>query len=236
MKSKKFSVSVVCNIILLILCVLLIYKGGFISKLKNDMLGSKEKSPTSNYIYVVRNDMFKIMPATKNTIVFVGDSLTDYCNWNELYQNETIINRGIAGDTTTGVLQRINEIVNQKPNKIFLMIGINDIISGVNSKTIVTNYQNILKTINSQDANCKVYVESILPVVENKIAAKNSVIANINSQVKTIAENMSYTYIDLYSKFLDNNQQLKLNYTDEGLHLLGDGYILWKNNIDQYVS
>ena len=68
--------------------------------------------------------------------LFLGDSLTEYGNWRELFPGLDIKNRGIAGDTTDGVLHRLDGITALSPDKIFLMIGINDLLMGRSVKRI----------------------------------------------------------------------------------------------------
>ncbi|HRN58259.1 MAG TPA: sialate O-acetylesterase, partial [Agriterribacter sp.] len=67
------------------------------------------------------------LPQTKNDILFVGNSITDGNEWNELFDNSKMKNRGISGDISAGVIHRIDEIANRKPGKVFLMIGVNDL-------------------------------------------------------------------------------------------------------------
>ena len=67
------------------------------------------------------------MPDTPNEIIMLGNSITDGCEWSELFQNSNIKNRGISGDITEGVLYRLDEVTRSKPAKVFLLIGINDL-------------------------------------------------------------------------------------------------------------
>jgi len=55
---------------------------------------------------------------------FLGNSITDYCDWYELFGKLNIKNREIGGD---GVIDRLDEVTSSKPKQIFLMIGINDL-------------------------------------------------------------------------------------------------------------
>jgi lysophospholipase L1-like esterase len=66
--------------------------------------------------------------AKPGSIVFLGDSITDFFRVNEFFPGVYVINRGISGDTTDGVLNRLAESVYElSPSKIFLMIGTNDL-------------------------------------------------------------------------------------------------------------
>ncbi|HPQ96908.1 MAG TPA: GDSL-type esterase/lipase family protein, partial [Thiolinea sp.] len=56
-------------------------------------------------------------------------------------------NRGIGGDDTGGVLGRLDEVVRSRPDKIFLMIGTNDLSAGKSVEQIIANYRLILRRI-----------------------------------------------------------------------------------------
>ena len=72
-------------------------------------------------------------------LVFLGDSITDDGNWDKLFPNLSAENRGIGGDSTLGLLNRLDQIIALQPSQIFLMIGamvfilmMSDISFGVN--------------------------------------------------------------------------------------------------------
>src|SRR5262245_42410399 len=73
---------------------------------------------------------FDILPPPHDSIVFLGDSITELCHWSELLQNPSVLNRGIGGDTTQDILNRVDQIYRLRPQKLFLMIGVNDLIQG----------------------------------------------------------------------------------------------------------
>jgi len=90
--------------------------------------------------YVARISIFDQIPLSSDDIVFVGDSITDQGEWEQLFHSLNVKNRGIGADTTQGVLHRLQEITNAKPKKIFLMIGINDLMQrGVASLPAILN-------------------------------------------------------------------------------------------------
>ena len=65
-----------------------------------------------------------------NIIVFLGDSQFEYCNWNELLVRSDMLNYGIAGDTTSGLVGRVEVVCQHNPSKIFIEIGTNDLSLG----------------------------------------------------------------------------------------------------------
>ena len=80
--------------------------------------------------YYHKKEHFETLPKSKKDIIFLGNSITDNCEWAELFNNPHIKNRGIGGDDTDGILERLSDITSGQPAKIFLMIGTNDLAYG----------------------------------------------------------------------------------------------------------
>jgi lysophospholipase L1-like esterase len=183
--------------------------------------------------YEQKVTLFRQLPDRAGEIVFLGNSITDMGEWAEIWQNDRVINRGISGDITFGVLARMDEIVSSAPQKIFILIGVNDVSRNIPDSVIVRNYNRILGYVKSASPSTKVYVQSILPTNDafTKFKAhqgKTSHILAINQQLKTLCAKWGYVYVDLYPHFLDANQKLSGAYTNDGLHLNGAGYMKWK--------
>jgi lysophospholipase L1-like esterase len=58
----------------------------------------------------------------------------------------------------------------------------------------------------------------------------------LNEQLKDLAKTFPFQYIDLFSSFLDGNNELDAQYTTDGLHLNGQGYLIWKGIIEKQVN
>ena len=206
---------------------------------KINLISYFRPSVTSSY-YVEKQTLFDNLPSSKNAIYFLGDSLTDGCEWNELLSSNNIKNRGLNGDSTQGVLNRLNQLTKSKPQKIFIMIGINDLLGNIETNIVLDNYQKIIQTIKTDSPKTKIYIESILPmnfeIDKTKRPITNQDISDFNKKLKDFSDNSTIFYIDLYSKFLDSSNQLDKQYTLDGIHLNGQGYLIWKNEVSKYVS
>jgi len=77
----------------------------------------------------------------------LGDSIIDHAEWNDLFPSKEISDQGIGGDTSASVLNRIDLIYKTNTEKVFIMIGINDILAGKNLDEIYRNYQNIVNEL-----------------------------------------------------------------------------------------
>lgn len=177
--------------------------------------------------------LFRLLPDTKGEIIFLGNSITDIGEWSEIWNNSKVKNRGISSDNTFGVLARLDEITSSKPKKIFVMIGINDIAKGIPDSIIIANHQNIYNQIRIASPATKIYVQSILPTNADftefvRHQNKDANIRNINAALQKMCAAKGMTYVDLYSRFLNASGKLDSKFTNDGLHLNGQGFMQWK--------
>ncbi|WP_205728744.1 family 20 glycosylhydrolase [Flavobacterium ranwuense] len=190
--------------------------------------------------YHQRASHFRTLPITKDDIVFLGNSISDGAEWSELFADNRVKNRGISGDISAGVLNRIDEIIIRKPAKVFLLIGVNDLSRSTGTDSIFKNITKIASYLKQESPSTKLYVQSILPVndVYKKFGShtsKGEQIRQLNANLKKNAVAYHYTYIDLHTSFCDANGKLIKGFTNDGLHLKGDGYLLWKHLVYPYV-
>jgi len=167
----------------------------------------------------------------------LGNSITDNAEWSELFENPLIKNRGIGGDDTDGILDRLGEVTESGPDKIFLLIGTNDLAYGKKGDYILENYKKIIESIKKNAPDCSLYIQSILPVDDAlHYTRPNKEIIKINEELKLLAQEYSMTYIDIWSTFKDKNGMLDKSYSLDGLHLNGAGYEVWKKIIEKYIN
>ena len=162
----------------------------------------------------------------------MGDSITLGGSWYEFFPDVDVLNRGIGSDTTEGMLHRIDEVIQRQPQKVFIMCGINDLGSGIDMEQSVRCLQKMIDEIRRKKADCKIFIQSVLPCV--KVDSAN-VIA-LNDEYQKIASFNDCTFINLYSDFIkeDNtlNQEL---FSADGVHLNGNGYQIWIDNIEDFI-
>lgn len=189
-----------------------------------------------------RRTLFELLPTSSQDIIFLGNSITNGGEWSELFNDCHVKNRGISGDISIGIYERLETIIKGKPAKIFLMIGINDIALGVEADSIIFNMNLIVDKIKSESPDTRIYLQSILPVSDefNMFSGHSSrghVVKEVNEQLKTLAVKKMVTYIDLYSSFINRETgKISSKYTNDGLHLLGEGYLLWRDIVWPYVK
>lgn len=177
---------------------------------------------------------FMSMPDQKQEIVFVGNSITEMGEWQELLPGLPVVNRGISGDVTYGVLARMDEVLKSKPEKVFLLSGVNDLKRGIPVDTIAKTIGRILRKVRTESPDTKLYLQGVLPVNEGMLAAqyskvKNALIIALNQRLKALADIYQCQYVDLSPALADSDGVLKKENTQDGLHLWPQAYIKWVN-------
>lgn len=180
-----------------------------------------------------KRDFFRHYPITEKDIVFLGDSLTDGSRWDELFPGYPVKNRGINADLTTGLLSRLDEVLEGKPSAIFILIGTNDLpwYEYRTNQNILATYEEILEKIRAGSPQTKVFIQSIFP--RDRMYAKR--IIQLNTELKQLAGKFQYTYIDLHSQLVDGVGALKPELTNDNLHLLASGYQIWVQTLTPYI-
>lgn len=186
---------------------------------------------------------FNSQPVITGRIIFLGNSITQRGKWPEYFHDPTIINRGIGGDATCGILDRLDDVIKRKPSKLFILIGINDMQNQLNkgatkvdTGSILQNYRAILQRLRTETPDTKIHVESLLPTNAQKrlnwnkgkpvafSEALNAGVRMLNPALKKVAEGYGCTWVNLYDWFKDGNNELIENYTDDGIHPNEAGY------------
>ena len=225
-KPKLLAVSLVLNAIFIIAGIVFFVKGYHVRIIKPYLW---------NY-YLDKVSLFQDLKDTRGMVVFLGDSLTDRCEWSELFNRRDMLNRGIDADTSEGVLNRIDDIIALKPKKIFIMIGGNDLNIGKKVPEIEANYKNIIANIRAGSPLTKIYIQSLLPTVYKLAPLPRSGIKELNARIRAMADNVHVLYVDIYSQVIDANGDLNSEYTRDGVHLNGKGYRAWRRSIDRFIK
>ena len=91
--------------------------------------------------------------ADQGAVVFFGDSITQ--GWGSLAQDFPtlkVANRGISGDTTRGLLARIQgDVLDVHPRAVSMLIGTNDLDQGGTPETIAANLKAIVAALHRAD-------------------------------------------------------------------------------------
>lgn len=161
-------------------------------------------------------------------IVFLGDSITQDYNVYESFSGRLVYNRGIGGDTTLGVLDRLDvSVFELKPKKVVMLIGTNDFaLLKTTTHEIFDRIIKIIELIKKELPSCQIILQSVYPVNETidqmtVLPRNNQDIDDLNEMLKSIG---GITYIDVASQLKDKDHRFNPIYTLEGLHVSPLGY------------
>lgn len=191
--------------------------------------------------YARRTTLFELLPIGPEDIVFMGNSLTDGCEFNELLGNPNIKNRGIVGDIVQGLIERADPVIKGQPKKIFIMSGVNDISHGVSGDSIARAMERLVVMIKEGSPRTQIYIQSLLPF-NNKVREwkllkdREHVVIEGNVCLEQMAHRHGVTFINLYPLFVDDEGLLKQEFTNDGLHLMGAAYAVWRDAVQPYVN
>lgn len=166
-------------------------------------------------------------------IVFLGNSITEQGWWQVLIPRLKVENRGIGGDNTYGMLDRLPAILESQPRKIFLMAGINDLTAGYPVEDIAANIEKISQMVHAAVPGCTLCIQSVLPVNDQRLAypaikGRNPQVKELNARLRVICDRTPWAvWVDLWPVMADPEGQLRLEYTKDGIHLHPAAYQAW---------
>ena len=207
----------------------------------SNLPGLEVKQPEMTY-WLNRQELFESLPKDSNSIVFLGNSLTQNFELAEFFPNYKIKNRGINGDVSAGILNRLKSITALHPNKIFIEMGINDLGTGVSNDSILKNYNSLIDFIQSECKSTKIYIQSTFPVENGGRRYPNfcnervnAEVVKLNTSLEELAIEKKITFVNVYP-LLELNGQLNPKYSVDGIHLNGAGYLLWAEILKPFVE
>ncbi|WP_242874871.1 MULTISPECIES: GDSL-type esterase/lipase family protein [Clostridium] len=228
--------------------------------LKKPEIKGAIKAVRSNYIQKHKKNKltnYKILNKSvkKGQILFVGSSLMEFFPIDEMQQtlekNCIIYNRGIAGFVTTELLNSMDECIFElQPSKIFINIGTNDMNTpDYRKESLIKNYDKILNQISERLPNCRVYVMAYYPVnakadfpdvdkefKENRFKTRtNAVILEANESIKELAKKHNYEFINVNDGLMDEEGNLKEEFSIEGIHMWSNAYSVILENMKKYL-
>ena len=178
------------------------------------------------------------------TIVMLGNSLTENGrDWQErLGTTKHVVNRGIIGDNTVGMRERLYQIAPFRPKAIFLMAGINDMVGNTSYEQVAQHVITLIEAIRSQAPETQLFVQSILPIDETDgrwrtLAGRTDDIPFANMLIKAYCETHGITFIDIFHRMTrGRSNQLRAELSGDGLHLTEQGYRVWAFELRRYIE
>jgi lysophospholipase L1-like esterase len=207
-------------------------------------LGRRHKLNYQQWVDILKQEAkVAAQKRPQHLTILVGDSLSLWFPSELLPQHRNWLNQGISGETSTGLLKRLELFNSTQPETIFVMIGINDLIRGVSDKIILDNQLQIIRYLKKVHPQTQIVVQSILPHGgeettwerrEKLLAISNSRIRSLNQQLQAIAQKEGVKYLNLHPLFANEQGNLRFELSTDGLHLNSQGYLVWSSALQLY--
>ncbi|MBT9243414.1 lysophospholipase [Vibrio splendidus] len=181
--------------------------------------------------YIMTSDNHRHFSPNSDLVMF-GDSITEWAPWADIFRDVSMVNRGLAGDTTTGMLRRIDTTLNVKPKLVCFMAGINDLAQGYDVEHIYQNYIDMLKVW--QENDIRILVQSTL-YVGSKLQGLNPSVELLNSKISEYCSQQGIAFLDVNS-VLSPNQLLSNEYSCDDLHLNAKAYQVWAEVLQPAIA
>lgn len=170
-------------------------------------------------------------------IVMFGDSLTEDGLWAEFMYPHKVFNRGISGDNLSHMLLRLDYILKLNPQVVFVQGGINDFFGNKSVSQVMESYRSIVKELTQH--KIEVVIQSTVPCSTVVLSSCDKILAKVtelNRELRNFARSHNVPYLDLNSTLSTPQQGLKKEYTNDGVHLLGNAYFAWSGIVLNYLK
>jgi lysophospholipase L1-like esterase len=165
-------------------------------------------------------------------IVFIGDSLTEFFDWQNRLPGFSVQNLGSAGEPVEELLERLRRLrFFRNPDCLFLMTGINNLRRG--DHEITGRYREVVDYLAAEIKDGVIALQSILPALR---WVPPEVIIDANRAIRGMADLHGMEYLDLYSLFLNSDGTPDAELFDEdGIHLSAKGYTIWSRAVEDFL-
>ena len=201
--------------------------------------GPAQKGEWFDKVWTQRRAEFRANKvASKGALVFLGDSITQ--GWGDphkYFPEYRCANRGISGDTTRGILYRLQEdVLDLEPAAVILLIGTNDIGIGADPEDVADNVKTILAAMRKANRKMPVIVCHVMPSDASKQRPADK-IQRLNALVdKLVEQNKQCIRCDTYGLFADAGGNAKKEEFPDLLHPNATGYAKWVNALKPILS
>ena len=190
----------------------------------------------------------ELYPIDSDDIIMLGGSLVGYAEWQELTGMPNVKTRS-TGDVCDYLHASAKKHAQNKPEKIVMLSSYNydknnkkvNVSAAFNVDTIVMSMEKAIKAVKEVSPETGIILQSVIPVNSSyekyagfKTTGKK--LAKTNKELKKLAKKYKVTWVDLTPILADDNGELKAEYTNDGYHLMGKGYIAWRNALKPYLT
>lgn len=156
-------------------------------------------------------------------ILFVGDSLIAYYDWQQRFPQFDCVNLGLPGETVAGCLGQVPQVAYRHPeaDRLVVMIGTNNLVNS--DYAFVGQYEGLLAALHKAYPAATVAACSLLPLQLSWLAPDTA--ARMNELLKDLANPDWSVYLDIYASF--QAVDTASCFSEDGVHLSAEGYRRW---------
>ncbi|MEW6594334.1 MAG: GDSL-type esterase/lipase family protein [Thermodesulfobacteriota bacterium] len=169
---------------------------------------------------------------TAPQLIFLGDSLIEFCDWQDHFPGHAVVNLGLAGETVQELRQRVEHLAGrlENPAWFLLMIGTNNV--AVEDYGFFADYRALVAILRQRHPAAALQVTSLLPMHLPWLAPET--IPRLNSRLRELAQDLGAGYVDAYAAFVARGNTGPF-FLDDGVHLSDAGYTVWAAAIRPFL-
>ena len=155
-------------------------------------------------------------------ILFLGDSLIAFNDWQKSFERFDCVSLGIPGETVEGWLPLTGQAFTRHPRADFLvvMLGANNLCQ--QDYSFLPSYLRLLGDLRGYYVDAKIMVCSLLPHELPWLAP--TAVPRLNDILQAMVTGDGHLFLDLYAPFLQESSGCFL---EDGVHLSEKGYNIW---------
>lgn len=168
-------------------------------------------------------------------ILLLGHSLIEYGDWKRLLPGHTVASLGRSGETTAGLLGRLDDAVRTHPHvdAVAIMSGTNDILAGDDS--FLHEYRSVARRLRRAYPRAAIILHAVLPLSPDWVSSE--MIAQVNAAVERIGAETGVTVLDLSDRFTGRGGLPRAElYDPDGVHLSAQGYRVWADALAEVLG
>ena len=197
---------------------------------------------------IVYENIIKEEKVASENIVFLGDSITAFYDLDSYYDDVYHVQSGHDGDKTYQVLDNMYErVYRYNPSKVFIMLGINNFVyDDTDVDAVVSDIKEICEKIKDRNKYTEIYIEYIYPYSDEwqkccdgkakGTEEVNTKIDEANKLLKAYAKEKDYKYINVHDALLNEDGELEMKYSKDGLHPNDEGYKIITEKLIKYMK
>jgi len=166
----------------------------------------------------------------QKAVVFLGDSITQ--GWGDdllgSFPGMRVANRGISGDTTRGMLIRLEkDVLVLNPSCVVMLMGTNDLEEKAEPQTIADNVKLIIDRLKKHNPELPIILCQVFPSSESKKRPADKIKQINQLMMKAVKGDAQITVVDTWSLFANEQGDAKAEEMPDLLHPNAIGYVKW---------